>query len=1112
MLLKSLCFFWRVLVAVTLCFGTLVYAQFDSAAVLGTVRDASGGVLSKVVVHLINQDTGIESEIATDSNGEFTFSNVKIGKYTVSAESPGFSKAIAKDVAVNVGARQRVELTMQVGAVSESVEVNEAAALLATDSSERGQVVSRTAVVELPLNGRNYSDLALLTTGVVKSPLSFGNPPREGSFVVNGLRSTYNNYMLDGIDNNAYGTSNQGFANQVAQPSPDSVAEFKVITNNYSAEYGRSGGGSITVSMKSGTNKMHGTAYDFLRNTELNSVGYIFGARPATFKKPTLQQNQFGGTIDGPIIKNRVFYFADYEGFRSLQRSLTFSSIPTMSDRIGVLPVTVRNPLTGRIYQAGTQIPTTDTIGFARKVLSDLPSVSSTTRSNNFQLLQLTRNYADKFDAKLDGQINDRMSAFLRISQRKSNLYSQPNITGPSGGGGNGYVRALNQQAAGGYTWTMTPTSVLEARFGISRTNAGKQPAFIGGADMASAYGITGLTTDPQIAGGLMPINLSGLSALGRQSTNPQFQNPLSFDYKVNLSKILGRHALKVGYEFVAIRTQVLDVNPLYGVDSYAGAFSRPTCAQLGQAAGCTIPNDPASYSIADFLFGLRSAFSVATNVIGNYRQHEHFMYVQDDFRVNSKLTLNLGLRYEYATPRWERDNVLSNYDPTTNSLITAKDGGISDRALVNPDRNDFAPRFGFAYNPNSKWVVRGGYGISYIHQNRVGSADLLGINGPQVVIATVNQNNPLDPSFRTTQMGYPSDLASPANFNPRAANITYIPRNYKTSYVQSWTFSVQRELPKGILLDVAYVGNRSVGLPVIGDYNQATPQPTSTSTLSLAARRPIQQFGAITWFNPAAFSNYNAMQVKTERRFANGLMFLNSFTWSKAIDNAGQSLDVSNGNSPAPQDMRNLAAERGVSNYDQTLVDVLSVVYQLPFGRGRRFGQNMPRFADAVLGGWELTAVNNAMSALPVNLRAWNGSVPANFQTVGNLADFRGGEAFRPNVSGTVTNSGSTSTLIDNYFNKSNVSLPTDPSRPFGNAGRNSVRALPFNQLDLGIYKSFALPWENSQVQFRSEFFNALNHTNFAAPNGDVSSASFGTIRSTYPSRQIQFALKLMF
>jgi hypothetical protein len=1024
---------------------------------------------------------------------------VKIGTYSVTVEKTGFTKSTTKDITVNVNARQRVDVVLQVGAVSEAVEVTGAAQALDTDSSERGQVINAAQVVELPLNGRAYSDLALLTPGVHRSSLlTQAGTPREGAFNVNGLRSVFNNFLLDGADNNAYGTSNQGFANQVAQPSPDAVAEFKVITNNYSAEYGRSGGAVINMATRSGTNQFHGTAYEFLRNTDLNAVGYVFGARPATFKKPTLQRNQFGATIGGPIIRNRLFFFGDYEGFRELQKTLSFASIPSLTDRQGILPLAVTNPLTGAVYAANTPLPPSAISPFASKVLNDLPAPTGPGRSNNYQTLRLDRNYNDKFDGKIDAQINEHSSGFVRVSQRKVNVYNEPSIPGPSGGNSNGFTRILNQQTVAAYTWIPNATSVLEGRLGVSRTNAGKQPLLIGGPSMLDIYGITGLPTSQELIGGLTAQTLPGFDQLGRQSTNPQFQNPFLWDPKINFSHIAGRHAIKLGYEFQYIRTQVEDINPLYGRDTYAGQFSKPAS---GGASGAAAQQ---TYGLADFFFGLRSQYALANYVVGNYRQSMQFMYVQDDWRVTNKLTLNVGLRYEMATPRWERDNVLSNFDPATNSIVKATDGDTYSRARVLNDAGNFAPRIGFAYSMTPRTVFRGGYGISYVHFNRLGSADLLGINGPQVVIATVDQI-PTQPGFLTTQQGYPTGLTDPANFDPAKSNITYIPRDLKWPYVESYFFSVQRELVKDLVLDVSYVGNQSKRLPVIGDYNAALPGPGGAATL--AGRRPVSGYGAITWIEPAGFSNYNSLQVKVEKRLSGGLYFLNSFTYGHAIDNSNQSLENPNGNATAPQDIRNLAAEKGTSAYDQKFINITSAVYTLPFGRGRRFGSSMPALADAVLGGWEMTGINTALSGELITITF---DPSAALDETGRIPDFRGGATYRPNLIGDPLAQGNRS--VDNYFNKANIQIPTDPLHPFGNAGRNIVRGYPFNQFDLGAYKNFSLPWEGVRLQFRSEFFNLFNHTNFRAPNSNASSGAFGTIRSTYPARQIQFALKLMF
>jgi hypothetical protein len=1083
--------------AALLVLSPALFAQFDAGAVLGTVRDASGAGVPEASMTLHNDATGIETKTSTGDDGNYEFPNVKIGSYTVTAGKTGFAQAAAKGITVNVNARQRVDLTLQVGAQAQSVEVEAGAPILETDSSERGQVINSAQVAELPLNGRAYSDLALLSPGVHRSNLlTQQGTPREGAFNVNGLRSVFNNFLLDGSDNNAYGTSNQGFANQVAQPSPDAVAEFKVITNNYSAEYGRSGGAVINVATRSGTNQLHGTAYEFLRNTDLNAIGYIFGARPATFKKPTLQRNQFGATIGGPFIKNRLFFFSDYEGFRELQKTLAFASLPSLTDRQGVLPLTVTNPLTGAVYPANTPLPASDTSAFARKVLNDLPTPTGAGRSNNYQTLRLDRNYNDKYDAKLDGQINSQSSAFIRFSQRKVNVYNEPTIPGLSGGNSNGFTRILNQQAVAGYTWIPSSTSVLEGRLGFSRTRAGKQPPLIGGPSMFDLYGITGLPASPELTGGLTAQSLPGFDQFGRQATNPQFQNPLLWDPKINYSQVIGRHALKLGYEWQIVRTQVEDINPLYGRDTYGGQFSKPaTGAATGSAAQQT-------YGLADFFFGLRSQYALANYVVGNYRQHMQFMYVQDDWRLTNRLTLNLGLRFEFATPRWDRDNVLSNFDPQTNTILAARDGDTYDRSLMLNDAGNFAPRVGLAYSVTSRTVLRGGYGISYVHFNRVGSADLLGINGPQVVIATVDQT-PSQPAFLTTQLGYPVGLTDPKSFNPVKSNITFIPKDLKWPYVQSYFFSVQHEIGRNLVLDVAYVGNQSDRLPIIGDYNAAVP-----GTGSLQSRRPITGFGAITWLDPAGFSNYNSLQVKVEKRLSSGLYFLNSFTYGHAIDNGNQSLENPNGNATAPQNIRNLDAEKGTSAYDQKFTNITSVVYSLPFGRGRRYASGMPAVADAVLGGWELTGINTALSGEPITLTF---DPTAALDETGRIPDFRGGATYRPNLIGDpLAASGQRS--VDNYFNKSNVLIPSDPMHPFGNAGRNIVRGYPFNQLDLGVFKNFRLPREGMSVQFRSEFFNLLNHTNFRAPNSNASSSAFGTIRSTYPARQIQFALKFLF
>jgi len=1065
-------------------------AQFDTATVVGTVRDDSNAVVPGATITLTNLDTGIGTTRITDANGTYEFVTVRAGRYKIAAELQGFSTATADDVQVAVGARQRVELQLRPGNLTETVEVVGAATRLETDSSQRGQVITSEQAVQLPLNGREYSALTLLSPGVRLSALNTGSSQtvREGSFNINGLRSTFNNFLLDGVDNNAYGTSNQGFSNQVMQPSPDAVAEFKVVTNNMSAEYGRSAGGVINVAYRSGSNRFNGAAWEFFRDTKLNATGFF---KPVTGEKPPLSRDQFGFTFGGPIVRNRAFFFSDYEGFRQTRKSVSFQTIPNAIQRQGILPLAVTNPLTGEAYPAGTRIPMTD---FANLVLSGLPAPTSAQDANNYSILQEFTNTTDKGNVKADMQVTDSLTAFGRYGYRDADLFDQPPIPLPSGGGGNATTYVTNKQFATGFTWARSGSSLFEARFGWSRTVAGKNPAALGTSSAFDEYGITGLPTDPRISGGLPTQIITPFSELGRQATNPQWQYPEVWNPKINYTWVTGRHSLKSGYEFQHIATEVQDVNPLYGRDSYSGQFSRP--------AGATANN---LYNLADFMFGLRSQYALSNILIANLRQQMHFAYVQDDFRVNNALTLNLGVRYEYATPHWEKDNLLSNFDPASRTMLFARDGSLDDRALVTPDRNNFAPRLGFAWTITPITVVRGGYGMSYVHFHRAGAANILAINGPQVVNAVANQTL-ATPAFRSTQAGYPEQFADPTRFNPLLANITYMPNDYHSSRAQSYFISVQREIARNMIVDVAYVGNRADDLLLFANFNQAAPN-NPQGTLPLQERRPIQEFADITYAFNGGRSRYDALQVKYEYRMRHGLMMLNSFTWSKAKDNGAGSLEGPFGNNPAPQDFYNLDADYGTSAYDQPLNNTTSVVWSVPVGRGRRWLSDAGVLTEGLLGGWTISGINTMTSGEPATLRY---SPAASFQVSGIQQDFRGANTYRPNQNGDPYGDRDSVTA---YLSRDTVTAPTDPSQPFGNAPRNSVRGPWFWQMDLVAAKDFPLPvGPQTRVQVRLEAFNLLNKVNFRAPNANRSAADFGTITGTFDARQLQLGIKLMF
>ena len=579
---------------------------------------------------LTNLATGIVATTVSESTGAYQFLNVRVGTYRIEAEIQGFSKAVVPSVTVTVNARQRVDLTLKVGGVGETVEVT-GARMLESESSDRGQVIGREQIVNLPLNGRAYADLALLSPGVRQSSISSS---RDASFNVNGMRSSLNNFILDGVDNNSYGTSNQGFSNQVVQVSPDAVEEFKVQTNNFSAEFGRAGGAVINATFRSGTNDFHGTAWEFNRNTSLNATGFF---KPSSGVKPELSRNQYGGVFGGPILRNRVVLLRQ---LRRLPADLQHRHLRQHPDD-GAAPGPawarpIVNPLTGAVYADGV-IPASAITPFARSVLDGLPAPTRAGVSNNFDSLPERTDDNDKVDVKVDQQFGSQTSGFVRFSHRKVNNFEPPPIPGETSSPSNAFVEVLNQQLALGVTRTLSSRSLLEVRFGLSRTKAGKTALGTGTPNMFERYGITGLPTEEEFAGGLTQQSVTGWTAWGRQNSNPQFQDPLVQDWRINYSTIFGTHTVKTGYEYQHINTDVDDVHPKYGSDTYGGQFSRPA----GAAA------DPATYNLADFMFGARNQYDLVNPFVFQLRQRMHFAYVQDDWRVSPALTVNLGLRYE---------------------------------------------------------------------------------------------------------------------------------------------------------------------------------------------------------------------------------------------------------------------------------------------------------------------------------------------------------------------------------------------------------------------------------------------------------------------------------
>jgi len=1143
-------------------------AQYDSASVLGTLRDHSGAALTKGTVRLTSRSTGTEQTLLTNDQGNFKFGSVKPGDYTLSAEVTGFKTAHTDAFTVTVGARQRVDLVLEVGGTTDTITVSDAAAVLETDSSDRGEVVGPEEMVGLPLNGRSYADLALLVPGVRKSYLENQTlSSRDSSFNANGQRSEMNNFILDGLDNNLYGTDNQGFSNQTVQPSPDALSEFKVVTDNYSAEYGRVIGAVVNAATRSGTNHFHGDAWEYVRNTSLNAIGPFLPPKNALtgqYQKPTYQQNQFGATFGGPfklpLVHAKQFFFIDYEGERRVTRTLQSSTVPDADQRAGRFPTAVMNPLTGELYDFNTstgyaQVPISANT-LAPLVLSNLPSPNVSGASNNYVSLPRGSLQDDKGDVRYDAYLTPKLNTFARLSVRNVNIFDPPAISGIAGGNSNSVVTIYDQQVASGATYAPTNNTLLDARLAFTWMYGQKTPPFIGQSSMLAEVGIPNIPTDPRVVGPLNTQAVSNFTNFGRQTTSPNMQNPYVIDPKVNYTWLRGAHSFKFGYEYQYIIVADDDFHPKYGNDVYAGLFSKPL-ATLATTPSTKSPSSTQineAYALTDFFFGARSHYELNNTHIANIEQWLHQWYAQDDWRVNSKLTLNLGVRYELGSPEYEQNNELANFDPntspTTGQLISASSGSISNRALVNLQTNNWAPRVGFAYQALSNTVVRGGYGISYFHFVREGGENLLVYNPPFTFDAQVNQvaptaissaeplcptntgSNSFNPAtcFNTTMNGYVSGFTTAADYNPLMAQPHYEPKNDPTGYAEAWHLTVQQKINQNTVVDIAYVGVATKHTPVLADYNEAAANTTActadpTQCTTVQARRPIQKFAGIEATFAGGNGIYHALQAKLEHRYASGLYLLNSFTFSHGIDNASGTLENNNGDTNFVN-FKNPNMDRGRSGYDQPLNDTTTVLYDLPFGKGQRFGGTSNKLVNGVIGDWQFSAIHTATSGLPINITySAGGYVPSGTNYPSYAFALTAGAASsgtlfsqRPNLSGNPIAPKSQwvkgPTSLTGYLSKTTATLPTDPSQPIGNAPRNAARTPAFSQLDIGLHKEFGLGWEAAKLDFRGEAFNVLNQVNYQAPDSTRTDGGYGTISSgsNYPARQLQLALKLLF
>ena len=1053
-------------------------AQFEYGEVLGTLRDQSGGVIAGGKVTVRGIDTNVQASALTNEQGNYSFPDLRAGQYEVSAVVNGFRPAQSDALSLRVGDRLRMDLTLEPGQVTEQVTVEGAVApLLETDTSVRGQVIESRQIEELPLNKRDYSQLVLLVPG------STYNPTQRlgGAISINGNRTLQNDFQLDGVDNNSHATSYRGDRVDVILPSVDAVQEFRVQSNGYSAEYGHSAGAVVNVTIKNGTNQLHGASWEFFRNDDLDAHGWTPTLGGA---KPKVRFNLFGSNIGGPIIKDKTFFFVNYEGDRERNGVIFQQTAPTLDLQQGnfahppaglgsTLKVFPTDPTTNQLFPNNV-IPTTRWSPVAAKILAypqfPVPNAFPLITTPGAYINTVTNTVrSDKFDIRLDHYLTNKMRLFGRYSFSDSTTFRPAPYNGYAEGSFNdqfGNTLTRGQSAVVGDTWSINPTSVLDLRIGYTRLGAAVFPPNFGSPSSTDLLGIPNTPQGPKINGGWPKFNISGLSAFGSTTSQPQYQIPNTYLASAVLSLQRGAHSIRAGTDITYIQTAILDVSAVRGTFNFSPTWT-------GNPWG-------------DFLLGLPSSYTQTSLFVAYNRNQIYNLFVQDDYRILPNLTLNLGMRYEYGTPIYEKYNRLSNYDIATGTLLQATNPGVINNSLVHPDPLNFAPRIGLAWTAKPRLVIRSAYGMFYQHTFRQGRENLLAENPPFLHDLTRSQG-PGGRTFVTLDGGPPANFFATAL--PTDQAVRGNDPNLKAGNVQQWNLTLQYALAKDWIFEVGYVGNKGTHLSRFWNANQPSVAGTSGT---LAARRPNPGFGDVEYMDSGGNSFYNSLQTRLEKRFSDGITLLHSFTYARGLDNVGAWNDP-NG-SLYPQDAYNFANERALAENIVKLNSVMSWVYQFPFGKGRKIMTSAPPVVNAALGGWQVDGIWNWRTGLPLTI-----SSPAC-----TACQMGGDRSIRanvvPGVSPSVSNPGPAA-----WFNPNTFTVQTTP---YGTVGRDTVWGPGLQQWDLGFAKQFALT-ERRYFQFRGELFNAFNQVNFQPPNSTAGSAGFGTITAALPGRNVQFGLK---
>ena len=797
------------LCALTCLLAGLSFAQIDTGAVVGTVRDSTGAPIPNATVSITNKATNQAVDTKSNGAGEYAFNVLPPGTYTVRASVNGFTTQEFQDVIVDVQSRVLRNFALQVGNVTQTVEVQSTAPLLDSQTADLGGVVNQQQIVDLPLNGRRYSDLALLEAGTFKAPSNEVANAAPDRFSSNGNLETQNYFALDGISNNSGSTNLQEGSVQIVQPPPDALQEFRLQTRTYSSEFGNSAGAVVNASIKSGTNQFHGDLWEFLRNNDLDANTYFNNSGGVPIGH--FSQNQFGGTLGGPIIRNKTFFFVDSQGFLSRQAETEFSTVPTPLMKAGnfteLKPTLKNSSVSGQAGCINNQVIAAtclDPTGLKLLSLYPDPNIPSAvareglpgswTGGSNYQFVYSVPNDTYSYDTRVDHAINDNNHLFARFSDYTVNRQDPPWTGNPLAGNGNFATQynIFGKSVAIGWTDVLSPSVLNEVRGGFGRENARSGAlGLVPGTSDAASYGLTGIPAG-EFDQGLPPINISGVQRLGTAPWRPQVQVSQVWQLLDTLSWLKGSHNFKFGYELRHESDNFLDAESPQGQISSSGIYTGNT-----------------GLGVADFLLGdVSSAAFTTPTVVHNYRYGNSF-FAQDTWRASKTLTVTYGIRYELFSPLLNHQNAIANFTGANGGgFVDATNGDWYQRGLVHPDKNDFAPRLGFAYQPMNRVVLRGGYGIFYQQDVRIGSESVLGENPPYFLDQTFSQSvGSTTPVFQLAN-GFPDSLFGVNAVNLTSLHIRAQDPNQRTPYVEQASFGPQIEFSKSTVLSLSYVGN----------------------------------------------------------------------------------------------------------------------------------------------------------------------------------------------------------------------------------------------------------------------------------------------------------------